>query len=199
MREWLALGLAGMIGMMAAGQSSPPSSTAEERQKAGDAFALMREQWARNLHDKLIDASVAEYAADAEFIDPGGSRVRGTTALHKLFETVTAMYDSDLTFDSQRVELSGDLAYDSGTYRETLIVRATAKTQHSNGSYLTIYRRGKNGAWLIAEQVWAGAISDKPVVARYRDGIRSSSRAIFRAVRAGMLSQVSIDSLGLGI
>jgi ketosteroid isomerase-like protein len=159
----------------------------------------MREQWARNLHDKLIDASMAEYTADGEFVDPGGNRVRGTTALHKLFETVTAMYDSDLTFDSQRVEVSADLAYDSGTYRETLIVRATAKTQHSSGSYPTIYRRGKNGAWLIAEQEWTGAIGDEPVVAYYRDGIKSSARAICKAARAGMQSQVSIDSLGLGI
>lgn len=160
MRKWLALSLAAMMGALAAGQSSHTPYPADEKPLARDTFAPLREQWARNLHDKRIDASLAEYTVDAEFIDPGGGRVRGTVALRRLFETITATYDSDLVFDSQRVEASGYLAYDSGTYEESLILRATGKAQHSNGSYLTVYRRGKDGAWLIVEQVWTGSITD---------------------------------------
>ena len=52
--------------------------------------------------------------------------------------------------------MSGDLAYDSGTFRETLITRATGKRQESTGSYVTVYRRNKEGGWLIVEQVWTG-------------------------------------------
>jgi ketosteroid isomerase-like protein len=121
-----------------------------------DGIAGLRDQWARNLHDKLVDASVAEYAEDADFIDPGGNRVHGTAALRKLFQTITATYDSDLVFRSERVETSGDLTYDSGTFRETLVTRATGKRQESTGSYLTVYRRSKDGGWLIVEQMWAG-------------------------------------------
>jgi len=156
MRSWLALVLAGMFAIAAAGHSSHlPYSDA-----ANDTFAALRQQWARNLHDKRIDASVAEYAPDAEFINPDGSRVRGTADLRHLFETVTAMFDSDLVFDSKRVELSGDLAYDSGRYQESLTVRATGKAQRASGSYLTVYRRSKDATWLIAEQVWTGAVTD---------------------------------------
>lgn len=121
-----------------------------------DALAGLRNQWARNLHDKLIEASVAEYAPDASFIDPTGNRVHGAAALRKLFQTIITTYDSDLVFTSERVETSGDLAWDSGTFRETLITRATGKRQESSGSYLTVYRRTKDGAWLIVEQMWAG-------------------------------------------
>jgi peptidoglycan/xylan/chitin deacetylase (PgdA/CDA1 family) len=160
--KWLALGFAAMMGTMAAGQSSHTPYPDDARAKPGDAFAMLREQWARNLHDKKIDASVAEYAPDADFIDPSGGRTSGTDALHHLFQLVTTTYDSDLHFDSQRVEVSGDLAYDSGTYTESLLLRASGKLQHSSGSYLTLYRRGKDATWLIAEQVWTGAITDAP-------------------------------------
>ena len=118
----------------------------------------MREQWIQNLREKKIEASVAEYAPDGEFIQPDGTRIQGTDAIHKLYETITATFDSDLVFDSQRVEASGDLAYDSGTYREALIVRASGKRQQSQGSYLTVYRRSSAGAWLIVEQVWTGTV-----------------------------------------
>ena len=149
----------------AAAQTSHPSSTEAQQSKAGDVFAPLRQDWARNLHDKRIDASAAEYAADADFLDPGGNRMHGTAAIRQLIETVTGTYDSDLTFNSQRVEVSGDRGYDSGSYKELLTVRATGKAQYSSGSYMTIYHRGKDGAWLIAEQMWTGAISDAPLPA----------------------------------
>ena len=121
-----------------------------------DLFLRLREDWARNLREKHVDASIAEYAADAEFLQPGGQRVKGSGALRKLFENITKTFDSDLTFTPERVETSGDLTYDSGTYRETLVTRATGTRMESRGSYLTVYRRGKDGAWLIVEQVWTG-------------------------------------------
>jgi ketosteroid isomerase-like protein len=125
-----------------------------------DPFAGLRNQWAGDLHAKHIDDSLAQYAADADFISDAG-RTHGTAALRELFKNITATLDSDLTFTSGRVEVSGDLAYDSGTYTETLVTRATGKAQHMAGSYLTVYRRTSvggsgNAVWLIKEQIWTG-------------------------------------------
>ena len=119
------------VGAFGTGCSSRPdsrSSSAEAQQsKAGDVFAPLRQDWARNLHDKRIDASVAEYAADADFLIRGGNRVHGTAAIRQLFETITGTYDSDLIVHSQRVEVRGDRGYDSGSYKELLTVRADGK------------------------------------------------------------------------
>jgi len=125
-----------------------------------DPFAGLRNQWASDLHAKHIEDSLAQYADDADFISDAG-RTHGMPALRELFKTVTMTFDSDLTFTSDRVEISGDLAYDSGTYTETLVTRATGKSQRMAGNYLTIYRRttvGANGnaVWLIREQMWTG-------------------------------------------
>jgi ketosteroid isomerase-like protein len=151
--------------LAAVGQSSPTAYIASEQTKGGDAFAPLREQWAHDLHDKRIDASVAAYAADAEFINPDGSRVKAAKGLRELFETITRTYDSDLVFDSQRIQVSGDLAYDSGSYKEKLLLIASGKRQQASGSYLTIYQRSKDGTWLIAEQVWTGSVTDAPTMA----------------------------------
>lgn len=159
------IGLGALQAVAAAGQTSHLPSAEAEQSKTGDVFVPLRQEWARNLHDKHIDASVAAYAADADFLDPGGNRVHGTAAIRQLFETVTGTYDSNLMFSSQRVEIAGDRGYDSGSYKELLTVRATGKAQFSSGSYMTIYRRGKDGVWLITEQMWTGAISDAPPAA----------------------------------
>lgn len=161
MRNCSVLILAIVLASLAAAQSAPAPHPAPTSTTTGS-FATLRDAWARNLHDKRVDASVAEYAPDAEFIDPGGSRLVGAQALRQLFTTVTQTFDSDLKFQSQRLVTSGDFAYDSGTYRETLLTRAGGKQQLSTGSYLTIYKRTKDGPWLIAEQVWTGSMSDVP-------------------------------------
>ncbi len=144
----------GILLMLVLALQTPAGSTV-----ANDPFAALREQWAKDLHDKHIEDSLAQYAPDADFISDTG-RTHGTAALRQLFQTVTTTLDSDLTFHSERVEISGDLAYDSGTYKETLTTRATGKTQKMTGDYVTVYRRMKapngNAVWVIAEQVWTG-------------------------------------------
>jgi peptidoglycan-N-acetylglucosamine deacetylase len=132
-------------------QSAQPAIAAE--------FASLRDQWARDLRDKRIDAAVAHYAEDGVFVDPTGGRTRGSEALRRLFETIVKVYDSDLTFYSHRISVYGDLAVDTGTYRETLILRSTGEHQHSSGSYAIVYRRGADQGWLISEQLWTGSVS----------------------------------------
>jgi ketosteroid isomerase-like protein len=124
---------------------------------ADSEIARLRSEWARNLHEKNVAQSVAEYAEDADFLQPDGTRVEGRAAIQSLFETVTATFDSTLVFTSVHVEQSGGLAFDSGTYRETLVTRSTGKSVDTRGSYLTVYRRSKSGEWLIVEQMWAAA------------------------------------------
>jgi ketosteroid isomerase-like protein len=127
---------------------------------AGNDFTAEREQWAHNLHDKRVEASIAQYAPDAEFHDPGGEVIHGTASLRRLFQNVTDTFDSDLTFLDHRSEISGNLAYDAGTYRETMVKRATGQKQEMHGTYLTVYRKNTDGRWLIIEQMWTAAPPD---------------------------------------
>jgi ketosteroid isomerase-like protein len=120
-----------------------------------DPFAGMRTEWARDLHRKNIETSVAMYEPDADFISDAG-RTHGTAAIRELYRNITSMLDSDLTFTSKHVEVSGNLGVDSGSYTETLVTRATGAAQHMAGDYVTVYRRDADGKWRILEMVWTG-------------------------------------------
>ena len=147
------------LGAMSMAQSSHDPEQSSD--PAVRVFSALRTQWASNLHEKRVDACVAQYDADAEFLLPDGGRVQGAAALHQLFEQITGMFDSTLVFDSRRTHVSGNLAYDAGDFREVLTLRETGKQLFSTGTYLTLYRRTETNNWVIVEQVWTGPEPDK--------------------------------------
>jgi ketosteroid isomerase-like protein len=120
------------------------------------ALAGIRNSWVRDLHDKQLEPILKFYASDAAFLQPSGERITGATALRNLFQNIMATFDSDLTLRSLKLETSGDLAYDSGEFVETLTNISTGAKISSKGSYIIIYRREAGGAWQIVQHVWTG-------------------------------------------
>ena len=53
---------------------------------AADSFEKLRQEWARDLHEKRVEASTALYSPDGVFIQPDGTRVKGSTAIHNLYK-----------------------------------------------------------------------------------------------------------------
>jgi ketosteroid isomerase-like protein len=129
--------------------ATPQASTLE-------ALAKMREAWVQDLRTKQLEPILKFYAPDAAFLQPDGERIVGSAALRTLFQTIMASFNSDLTLHSQNLEASGDLAYDSGDFQETLTNIATGAKIESKGSYVIIYKRQANGAWQIVQHVWTG-------------------------------------------
>lgn len=130
------------------------SSYTPAAQKADTVFKALRAEWASDLREKKIEASVALYTPDAEFDQPDGTAVKGKAALTTLYTTVTQTYDSRILFFLSEVKETGDQATDAGQYREILVSRADGKRQMIQGGYSTTYRRGASGKWLIARQKW---------------------------------------------
>ena len=116
----------------------------------------IREAWVQDLRTKQLEPILKFYAPDAVFLQPTGERITGSAALRTLFQTIMATFNSDLTLHSQNLETSGDLAYDSGDFQETLITIATGAKITSKGSYIVIFKRQPNGSWQIVQHVWTG-------------------------------------------
>jgi ketosteroid isomerase-like protein len=121
-----------------------------------EALAKLREAWVQDLRTKQLEPILKFYAVDAAFLQPDCERITGSAALRTLFQTIMATFNSDLTLHSQNLEASGDLAYDSGDFQETLTNIATGAKINSQGSYVIIYKRQANGAWQIVQHVWTG-------------------------------------------
>jgi ketosteroid isomerase-like protein len=120
------------------------------------ALAKIREAWVYDLRNKQLEPILKFYAPDAVFLQPNGERITGSAALRNLFQTIMATFHSDLTLHSQNLETSGDLAYDSGDFQETLTTIATGAKITSKGSYIIIFKRQPNGSWQIVQQVFTG-------------------------------------------
>jgi len=133
-----------------------PAATAAPQTATLEALAKLREAWVQDLRTKQLEPILKFYAADAAFLQPDGERITGSAALRALFQTIMATFNSDLTLHSHNLEASGDLAYDSGDFQETLTNIATGAKINSKGSYVIIYKRQPNGAWQIVQHVWTG-------------------------------------------
>jgi ketosteroid isomerase-like protein len=119
-------------------------------------LAKIREAWVQDLRTKKLEPILMLYAPDAAFLQPTGERIAGSAALRTLFQTIMATFNSDLTLNSKNLETSGDLAYDSGDFEETLTNIASGARISSKGSYVIIYKRQSNGRWQIVQHVWTG-------------------------------------------
>jgi ketosteroid isomerase-like protein len=120
-------------------------------------LAKIREAWVQDLRAKKLEPILKFYAPDAVFLQPSGERITGSAAIRTLFQSIMSTFNSDLTLQSQNLETSGDLAYDSGDFQETLTNVATGAKIRSKGSYITIFKRQPNGSWQIVQQVWTGS------------------------------------------
>jgi ketosteroid isomerase-like protein len=133
-----------------------PKASANPQVSTLETLAKMREAWVQNLRAKQLEPILKFYAPEAAFLQPNGDRLTGSAALRALFQNIMATFNSDLTLHSQSLETSGDLAYDSGDFEESLTVIATGAKISSKGNYIIIYKRQPNGDWRIVQQVWTG-------------------------------------------
>ena len=121
--------------------ASPPAATAAPQTSTVAAIAKIRDAWVQDLRTKQLEPILKFYASDAVFLQPNGDRITGSAALRALFQNIMATFNSDLTLHSQNLETSGDLAYDSGDFQETLTTIATGAKINSKGCYIMILKR----------------------------------------------------------
>ena len=130
------------------------SSTGAE---ASRRVAEARDSWLAAFKSKDVGAAVGFYASDATFLQPSGDRIEGIEAIRELYQKVISTFDTDLVLRSRSLEVSANLAYDSGEYEETLTNRATGQKQHFRGQYLMIFRLASDGHWKIIQHAWTVA------------------------------------------
>jgi uncharacterized protein (TIGR02246 family) len=122
--------------------------------RVADEIVRLRTEWAKNLRAKQLDQIAALYAPDAVYLLPSGARVSGRPAIRDICKKIMDNFTSEITFQSLASDHSGDLAYDSGEYRESLVKLSDQTKAEVQGNYVMIFKRQPDGTWLIAEQMW---------------------------------------------
>lgn len=124
-----------------------PEDFAREIRRVG----MVRETWETDWNAKRLDHVMTLYADDAVFLRPTSERTTGWSAIRSLFSKVLERNTPHIVLHSITIERSGNLAYDSGTYEETII--SGGVTRATRGDYLLVLKR-QAGRWLIVQQAW---------------------------------------------
>lgn len=147
--------IAATTALLALAACQPPATdtSADEAVLRG-----MAPSWATAYNAGDADAIVALYAADAVLLPPGAPAATGHTAMREfLAGDIAATKAAGLTLNIPApgtVVVSGDLAYDSGTFTVTDATGTTVDT----GKYIGVYQKRDN-AWLYVHDTWN---SDNP-------------------------------------
>ncbi len=134
--------------------TSPFLLPSAARDVRGAAVSDVSEQWAGYWNAKNLNAIMTLYAPEPVFFPTVGRGWEGTAAIRKSFAGLLATYDPRINLHSARSEVSGSLAYDSGSYDEVVAPVKGGKAIRASGNYLFVFKRAKGGRWKILEQTW---------------------------------------------
>ncbi len=116
-----------------------------------DALDALRMRWVAAFNTRQTHDIGTMYAMDAVYIPISGNRVVSATAIENLFSRIWTRFEPHVVLEPHAIERRGDLAYESGDYRES--VSATEGSLDIAGAYAFVYRHEATG-WMFVTQVW---------------------------------------------
>lgn len=146
----------------AAMEAAPASEemAAPSTADAEAALETVRQDWEDGANAGDAAAVASLYTDGAIFVGPGG-RMEGPDAIRQMLaEGFQAASDTEISMGS--VEVSGDVAYGTGTFSQT--VTANGEEQLVTGNYLVVLRRQPDGAWKIDRHVSAVDMPEQPAM-----------------------------------
>jgi uncharacterized protein (TIGR02246 family) len=129
----------------------------------GGTIGKLRQDWQSAWNSRRLDDLMALYSEDAVLLLPEGQRVMGRQAIRDYFQQILARGRNQIVLNSLSTYPADKLAYDDGTFKETIEPFSAAEGENASdadrrqvrGNYLTIV--GKSGnIWLIREQAVDG-------------------------------------------
>jgi len=125
--------------------------------RAADTQALKDTELAqaKDIASKDLEKWVQHYSEDAAVMVPNAPAIVGRDNIRAGLKPMIEDPNFALTFSATKAEVSrgGDLGYTRGTYTMT---QTDPKTHHpftEKGKYLTVFRKGGDGKWLIVEDM----------------------------------------------
>lgn len=100
-----------------------------------------------------LNGSLANYADSAVVMMPMMPAMHGRAAIEAGFKgMMESMKINAVTFTTQDVIASGDLAVETGAFNMTSTMKG-AKAMNEKGKYLTIWKRQGDGTWKIVRDI----------------------------------------------
>jgi ketosteroid isomerase-like protein len=136
--------------------TNPPART-----QAADeaAIAEFNARYLKSINDGDI-ATLSSLTTDGHImLAPNRPPTVGKKANDEANGRVFQMFDIDETWTPLETVISGDLAYQRGTFTVAATPKAGGDTTHTSGNFLRIYRRQADGSWRMVRDMFN---SDQP-------------------------------------
>ncbi|MDX1583483.1 MAG: SgcJ/EcaC family oxidoreductase [Thermoanaerobaculia bacterium] len=134
------------------GTTAPAPVQPQSDEDAVAAIGEVRSAWIESAEADDAAAVAKLYAEDAVFVSPMSGPVRGSDALEQHWSETFATA-ADTTVEPEKTEVSGDLAYDYGTFSQT-ITPPDGDAQDIEGHYVVVMKR-TGGEWKIVRHLSA--------------------------------------------
>jgi uncharacterized protein (TIGR02246 family) len=146
MRTFAALALTGLILMLGACGNDAPAVNKGAIEKS---IEELEKGMRKAANDKDAAAFAGNFVTDAVMMTPGKPPMRGQEAIQAGLKELLSDPNFKIDFASDRVEVanSGDMAAARGSYTLTVTAPATKAAMEDKGSYMTVFRKQKDGAW----------------------------------------------------
>ena len=110
--------------------------------------------WLKAVQSKDIIKVLAFYRDDAAWLLRDTTPIRGKEGIQSVWSGLFATPGSWIQWEptTADVSVSGDLGYSEGTY-EMRYSDQQGKTIDQKGSYVTIWKKNKDGAWKLAVDI----------------------------------------------
>lgn len=147
-----------LVGALAACAGTPKVVTST------DDIGGVRTRWLAAFNARSAPDIAKLYAMDAVYVPITGNRVISAAAIGNLYGRIWSRFTPHMDLEPHAVERRGDLAYESGDYRES--ISAIEGALEIVGAYVFTYRNDPGaGGWVFTTQVWterkpAGAAGD---------------------------------------
>jgi uncharacterized protein (TIGR02246 family) len=157
-----AMSFAAYVGVMvlaAAGVS------AQQKAAGGDEAAIAK---VRTTYEKAAiaqdAAAVAKlYAPDGVEMPPNAPAAKGRAAIEAYHKGLAQQFMMHgMTITSGEVKVTGDRAFDVGTYKQTLMSQKGGGMIDDHGKYVVLMKKDASGAWWVTHAIYN---SDVPVPA----------------------------------
>jgi uncharacterized protein (TIGR02246 family) len=112
-------------------------------------------QWSAAAAAKDLDKTVSYYATEAIVMPPNASAPTTKEAIRNAWKEMLARPGAGISWKATKVEVakSGDLAYVSGTYEDTM-TDASGKPVKDHGKYIEIFKKQADGTWKVVVDIW---------------------------------------------
>jgi ketosteroid isomerase-like protein len=147
-RRLACLGFA--VGLVSGCSSMPQVTTPDER----DRLDRIRRETEAAENDESVDRMRVHFAQDIVMMAPNMPAVAGADNVRQAMRGFFDAFEVQIRYTTEEILVTGDWAFDRGTFSQTLTPNGGGVALKETGKYLWLYRKTPDGAWKQARVIW---------------------------------------------